>query len=213
MSIVDDIKERVSMLDVLQLYEQYPVRGRNNYRCFIHSPDRRPSAGLTKDGDKFHCFACGYTGNIFDVVMKFEKCDFKKSMRILDDTFNLGLYRQLTHKEKLQLAREQKERERLKAEREELARFELVVLDKIKQELKIWEKCEKLTHITRGEYRRGQWKYSDLYFYSLERQNWLNWLYGAICGFWEKEESEFDYVYGKDRLDLLKKIKNGEILI
>lgn len=211
MSIVDDIKERVSMLDVLQLYGQYPVRGKNNYRCFVHD-DHKPSAGITKDGKFYHCFACGYSGNIFDVVMNFEQCDFKKSMRILDDRFNLGLYRQLTHKEKLELARQQKERERLKAEREELARFELVVLDKILQELRVWEKCEQLTHITRGEYRRGEWKYADLYFYSLKRQRWLNWLYDAVCGF-DHPECEYDYIYGQDKTVLLHKIRNGEITI
>ena len=98
MNIIDDIRERVSMLDVLQLYGQYPVRGRNNYRCFAHQ-DNHPSAGLTKSGDKFHCFSCNYTGNIFDVVQHFEKCDLKTAMRILDYKFNLGLYRQLTHKD------------------------------------------------------------------------------------------------------------------
>lgn len=209
MSIVEDIRERVSMLDVLRLYGQYPVRGKNNYRCFVHD-DHKPSAGITKDGKFYHCFACGYSGNIFDVVMNFEQCDFKKSMRILDDRFNMGLYGQLTHKEKLQLAREQKERERLKAEKEEMARFENAILNKIIKELRFWEECERLSHITRGEYRRGQWKYCDMYFYSLERQRWLNWIYSALCRI-EHEECEYDYIYSADKKEILKMIREGEI--
>lgn len=213
MSIVDEIRERVSMRELLDFYGIYPRRSNNNYTCLFHSPDKKPSAGITKDGRFFHCFSCNVTVSIFDVVSKIKGCDFKTAIKVIDADFGLGMVGQLSHKEKLELARQQKERERLKAEREELARYELVVLDKIIQELKIWEKCEKLTHITRGEYRREEWKYEDLYFYSLERQNWLNWLYGAICGFSGKEQCEFDYVYGRDRQELLKKIKNGEILI
>lgn len=212
MSIVDEMKDRVLMRELLSFYGIEPKRSVNNYLCLFHN-DTRPSAGITKDGKKFHCFACGMTASIFDVVCRLKQCNYKTAVKVIDADFNLGLVGQLSHKEKLELARQQKARERLKAEREELARFELIILDKIVRELRVWENTEKLTHITRGEYRRGEWKYADLYFYSLERQNWLNWLYGAICGFSEKEQSEFDYVYGRDRQDLLKKIKNGEILI
>ena len=208
MSIIDDIIERVSMLDVLEKYGQYPVRGRNNYRCFAHD-DRRPSAGLTKSGDKFHCFACGYTGNIFDVVQHFENCDLKTAMRILDDKFNLGLYRELSHKEKLGLARQMKEREREKQEKLWWQEYERVVLADVVKELRFWEQVQKLTHITRGEYRRGEWQFADLFFESLKRQDWLNWLYDAVCGF-DHPECEYDYIY-PDKKEILKMIREGEI--
>ena len=211
MNILDDIKERVSMLDVLQLYGQYPVRGRNNYRCFAHQ-DNHPSAGLTKSGDKFHCFACNYTGNIFDVVQHFEKCDLKTAMRILDYKFNLGLYRQLTHKEKLELARQMKEREREREEKLWWGQYEKVVLADIIKELRMWEDIQRATHITRGEYRRGEWEFAYLFFESLKQQDWLNWLYDAICGF-DHPECEYDFVYPSDKRELLEKIKNGEITI
>lgn len=211
MNILDEIKEKVSMLEVLEKYGQFPVRGRNNYRCFAHD-DRRPSAGLTKSGDKFHCFACGYTGNIFDVVQHFEKCDLKTAMRILDDKFNLGLYRELSHKEKLELARQMKERERERQEKLWWQEYEKVVLADVVKELRFWECVQKGTHITRGEYRRGEWRYADLYFWSLEKQAWLNWLYSAICKI-EHEECEWDYVYPSDKRQLLEMIKKGEIEI
>ena len=209
MNIIDDIRERVSMLEVLQLYGQYPVRGRNNYRCFAHS-DNHPSAGLTKSGDKFHCFACNYTGNIFDVVQHFEKCDLKTAMRILDDRFGLGLYRQLSHKEKLELARQMKERERERQEKLWWEQYERVVLADVVKELRFWEQVQKMTHITRGEYRRGEWKFADLFFESLKRQDWLNWLYDAVCGF-DHPECEYDYIYPADKKEILKMIREGEI--
>lgn len=210
MNILDEIKEKVSMLEVLEKYGQYPVRGRNNYRCFAHD-DRRPSAGLTKSGDKFHCFACNYTGNIFDVVQHFEKCDLKTAMRILDDKFNLGLYRELSHKEKLELARQMKERERERQEKLWWEQYEKVVLADIIKELRVWEEIQRATHITRGEYRRGEWEFADLFFESLKKQDWLNWLYDAVCGFCHPE-CEYDYIY-PDKKEILKMIKSGAISI
>jgi DNA primase len=168
MNIIDDIKERVSMLDVLQSYGQYPARGRNNYRCFVHD-DHRPSAGLTKDGTKFHCFACGYTGNIFDVVQHFEQCDLKTAMKIIDEKFNLGLLRELSHREKLELARQRKERERKKAEELEWQRFEEQTLRNIIWWTRFYEGCECEFRIKKGQYR-GEWsnEYGDVYFYVLK---------------------------------------------
>ena len=210
MDILQDIKDRVSMLQVLELYNQFPVRGKNNYRCFVHSPDKHPSAGLTKDGKLWHCFACNYTGNIFDVVQHFEQCDLKTAMRILDDKFNLGLYRELSHKEKLELARQMKERERERQEKLWWQEYEKFVLADIIKELRFWEQVQKLTHITRGEYRRGEWEFADLFFESLERQEWLNWLYDAVCGF-EHPECEYDYIYPLGKRELLEMIRKGEI--
>lgn len=211
MNILDEIKDKVSMLDVLQLYGQYPVRGRNNYICFAHN-DKHPSAGLTKSGDKFHCFACGYTGNIFDVVQHFEKCDLKTAMRILDYKFNLGLYRQLTHKEKLELARQMKERERERKEKLWWEQYENFVLADIIKNLRMWEEIQRATHITRGEYRRGEWQFADLFFESLKQQDWLNWLYDTVCGF-DHPECEYDYIYPTEKKQILEMIKKGEIII
>lgn len=210
MNIIDEIKEKVSMLDVLQLYGIYPVRGKNNYRCFVHSPDKHPSAGITKDGQRWHCFSCNYTGNIFDVVQHFEKCDLKTAMRILDYKFNLGLYRELTHKEKLELARQMKERERVRKEKLWWEQFEKVVLANIIKELRMWEEIQRATHITRGEYRRGEWEFADLFFESLKQQDWLNWLYNAICGF-DHPECEYDYIYPTEKKQILEMIRKGEI--
>lgn len=210
MSIIEEIKERVSMRDLLDFYGIYPTRGKNNYCCLFHN-DTHPSAGITKDGVRFHCFACSVSASIFDVVCQIEKCPLKTAIKKIDSDFGLGLVKDLTHKEKLELARQQKERERIKAEKLAMKKFEQKVLDGILKELNILDECEKLTHLTRGEYRKGEWKHNDLYFFVLERQRWLNWLYETICDFTDKQECEFDYIYGTDKREILEKIKKGEI--
>lgn len=212
MNIIEDLKERVTMLEVLELYGQYPVRGRNNYKCFVHD-DKRPSAGLTKSGDKFHCFACGYTGNILDVVQHFEKCDLKTAMKILDSKFKLGLYKQLTHKEKLELAKQMKERERERQEKLWWKRFESVVLEVIIEEMREFEELERIFRIDKGMYR-GQWsiEFGDTYFYVLKGLKWLEWLYAVVTET-PHPECEYDYIYPSDKTTLLKMIKDGDIQI
>lgn len=210
MNILEIIKERVSMLDVLELYGQTPVRrfGGTNYKCFAHM-DTRPSAGLTKEG-KFHCFSCGWTGNIFDVVQYFEQCDIKKAMKILDAKFHLGVYQELRESEKREIARQIKEKEKERQEKLWWQEYEKVVLADIMKELRVWEEIQRLTHITRGEYRRGEWLFADLFFESLKRQDWLNWLYDTVCGF-DHPECEYDYIYPDNKKEILKMIREGEI--
>lgn len=210
-NIKDEIKSRVSMKDCLAFYGIYPIRGTNIYRCPFHE-DSHPSANIIKGTELFHCFPCNETWDIIDVVMEFENCDFKTAMKVLDDRYGLRLYGELSHKEKLELARRLREIEKQKQEKLWWERFEKVVLADIVKDLRMWEEIQRATHITRGEYRRGEWQFADLFFESLKKQDWLNWLYDAICGF-DHPECEYDYIYPADKRELLEMIKNGEITI
>ena len=211
MAIYDEIKNRVQMKDLLASYGINPVRGTNIYRCIFHE-DRKPSANIIKNCEKFHCFSCQYSGDIFDIVEHFEKCNRKEALKILDSRFNLGLMKQLTHKEKLALAREQREREKAKAEKLAWEKFEKDVRHQIVCELEKWAKIQQQNHLTRGEYKNGTWSQdkSTLFFMARKKQDWLNWLYNAICGF-DHPECEFDYTHPFGKRELLEKIRKGEI--
>ena len=211
MDIIEEIKSRVSMREVLDFYGIYPVRGQNIYRCFVHN-DNRPSANIIKGADKFQCFSCSFTGDIFDVVEVFEKCDRKKTLRILDERYSLGLYKSLTHKEKLELAKRQKEREEAKREKQWWAEFERKTCIKIADRLKLWEQIASDCHLTRGEYRSGNWELADLYFHALKQHELLSWVYDTLNGH-ENYNSNYTYFIGTDRLALLKRIAKGEIEI
>ena len=209
MDIYEQIKSRVSMRDVLEMYGIVPVRGNNIYKCFIHN-DNNPSANIIKDCDKFHCFSCQWTGDIFDVVEHFEKCNRKEAMKIIDSKFDLGLMKQLTHKEKLALARQQKERERQKAEKLKMERFERCLTNKIVEEIRFWENVQKDAHMTRGEYRRNEWLLKDCFFTAIKKQEWLNWLYDVIRRF-EHPACEYDVIYGTDKDTIIQAIMERKI--
>lgn len=202
------IKEQVSMSDLLEKYEIY--KQRNNYICPFHN-DKNPSAGVDKNG-WFHCFACGVNYNVINFVKNYEKCDIKTAIAKINNMFGLGLNYNLTKQQKQELHIAKVKREKEKARNEKLKRFEKETCDKIIKELRLLEQVETDIHPTRGEIRTDTWKYCDLFFYSLKRQEWLNWLYDAVCGF-DHPESEFDYTIGTDKVRLLREIYKGELEI
>ena len=80
---VDDIKQSVSMADVL---ERYGVKvNRNGMCCCPIHHERHPSMKVFADGYK--CFACNSGGDIFKFVQEMENCSFKEAFLILGGTY------------------------------------------------------------------------------------------------------------------------------
>ena len=208
MDIVSEVKERVPMRDLLEFYGIHPVRANNNYLCLFHD-DHKPSAGITKDGRNFHCFSCLATASVIDVVSQIKQCEFKKALRIIDSDFKLGLYRTLSQKEKLELARESREKERLKREKLHYASLGKQVLDSIASKMREEEKVQEICKQMKGKCPFAV-RY-DVYIESEKRIAWLNWLYDTICQFRDKELCEWDYTLGSDKMELLKAIEKGEL--
>lgn len=200
---IKEIKDRVSIVDVLEMYGQHPAKGRTQYRCFAHN-DTHPSAGITKDGKYFYCFACGFCGDIFSIVQHFEQCNFVTAIKILDEKFNLGLNRMLTCEEHLKRVEQEKERKRMQEERAKWRYFENRTINKLAKEIRIWE-------YIRVETREEQQLW-DIYVFAQERLEWLHWLYDTICQF-DRKDCRYDYLYPADKMEMLQKIKKGEIII
>jgi hypothetical protein len=204
------IFEKVSMEELLEKYGIY--KQRKNYVCPFHK-DKNPSANILRtDKDWFHCFACGSHFNVIDFVANYEKCDRKTAIAKLDLMFGLGLGNELTPKQKRELELARVKREKEKSRKEKQVQFENETCNKIIEELRLWESIEKICHPTKGEIRNDTWKTDDMFFMSLKRQEWLNWLYDAVCGF-DHQECEFDYTIGTDKVELLRKIYKGEVEI
>lgn len=213
MDIIEEMKSRVSMRELLESYGIQPVRGTNIYRCLFHSPDKRPSANIIKGCDRFHCFVCNQSWDILDIVQQIEKCDWKTSTKIIDGQFGLGLLGHLTHKEKLEISRKNKLREQEKLKKKQQDQLENNIRKKIVTKIREWQKIEQLTHLTKKEYRNNNWQFSDLYFQSIKEQERLDWLWHKIANRFLWSESEYDYIYGTDKKQVIEKIQNGEIRI
>lgn len=205
MQLFEEIKARVSMRDILEHYNIYPTRGTNIYRCPFHD-DRRPSASIIKSCDKFHCFSCNWTGDIFDVVKHFEKCDHKTAMKIIDEKFGLGLLGRLNREQKLEMARQQAERDRQKQLIEKRKRELRHISITLRQDLSFWAWVESETEPRLRELFDHSWKRDDLYFQSLKEQERLLWLMDAITSK-EIEPCEYSAIYGDTAEKIIEKLK------
>ncbi len=80
----DQVKRDV---DILSLFSSFGVkleRKGNSYMglCPFHD-DKNPSLSVDKAKGLFHCFGCGASGDVFDLVMKLKGMDFKEALAYL----------------------------------------------------------------------------------------------------------------------------------
>ena len=84
MSVVDDIKGRLDIVDVISTYVPLKKAGRNfKGLCPFHT-EKTPSFVVFPDNQSWHCFgSCGTGGDLFSFIMQKEKLDFGEALQVL----------------------------------------------------------------------------------------------------------------------------------
>jgi DNA primase len=110
MSVIDDVKQRLDIVQLVSEYTKLQKSGRN-YKalCPFHS-EKNPSFFVFPDRQSWHCFgACGTGGDIFSFIMKKEGVDFAQALHILANKAGVSLVAPTTPEKQTQ----NKEREKL----------------------------------------------------------------------------------------------------
>lgn len=88
---VEQIKERLGIVDVLGSYITLEKAGKNlKARCPFHN-ERTPSFVVSPDRGTYYCFGCGKKGDIFSFVQEFENIDFIGALKMLADKAGVTL--------------------------------------------------------------------------------------------------------------------------
>jgi DNA primase len=95
MSVVDDVKQKIDIVDVIGQYVTLKKAGRNfKALCPFHN-EKTPSFIIYPDQGTWHCFgACNTGGDVFTFLMKRENIDFAEALRRLAQRAGVELVRE-----------------------------------------------------------------------------------------------------------------------
>jgi DNA primase len=95
MTVVDDVKQKIDIVDVIGSYVTLKKAGRNfKALCPFHN-EKTPSFVVFPDQGTWHCFgACATGGDVFSFLMKRENIDFGEALRRLAQRAGVELVRE-----------------------------------------------------------------------------------------------------------------------
>ena len=91
---IEQIKERLNIVDVVSSYIKIEKAGMNFKACCPFHNEKTPSFFISPDRGTFKCFGCGEGGDIFTFVEKYGGLDFKGSLKILAEKAGVELIKE-----------------------------------------------------------------------------------------------------------------------
>jgi len=91
LSPVEEIKQRLNLVDLIQEYVKLTPAGVNfKARCPFHN-EKTPSFYVSSEKQIWHCFGCGLGGDHFEFIKRMENLEFPEALRILAAKANVKL--------------------------------------------------------------------------------------------------------------------------
>ena len=79
--VIDEIRNRLDILDVVQSRVVLKKRGANYWGCCPFHNEKTPSFYVNPDKGLYNCFGCHQGGNVVKFVMEKENFDFNRDIR------------------------------------------------------------------------------------------------------------------------------------
>ena len=93
-TFIDDLLDRVDIVDVVNSRVQLKKAGKNYKACCPFHEEKSPSFTVAQDKQFYYCFGCGAGGNALGFVMEFDRVDFLPAVEMLAKNAGLEIPRE-----------------------------------------------------------------------------------------------------------------------
>lgn len=94
-SFVDEVRQKVNIIDVIGQYTELVKRGKQyNGSCPFHD-DHHPSLFVDETKQVYNCFSCGRSGSVFSFVMEKEGLSFPETVLSLAESVGMTVSQQM----------------------------------------------------------------------------------------------------------------------
>ncbi|HGZ9455007.1 TPA: DNA primase [Staphylococcus aureus] len=90
-SIINEIKDKTDILDLVSEYVKLEKRGRNYIGLCPFHDEKTPSFTVSKDKQICHCFGCKKGGNVFQFTQEIKDISFVEAVKELGDRVNVAV--------------------------------------------------------------------------------------------------------------------------
>ncbi len=77
---VDEIKQKLNIVDVINRFVPLKKRGRNHIACCPFHGEKTPSFTVSEELQIYKCFGCGKSGDIISFLEDYERIDFREAL-------------------------------------------------------------------------------------------------------------------------------------
>jgi len=77
---VDEIKQKLNIVDVINRFTPLKKRGRNHIACCPFHGEKTPSFTVSEELQIFKCFGCGKSGDVFTFLQEYERITFPEAL-------------------------------------------------------------------------------------------------------------------------------------
>lgn len=128
--VLDDIRSRLDIADVISDYVQLKSSGKNLVGLCPFHQEKTPSFSVSQEKQMYYCFGCGTGGDMFHFLMGIEKIEFPEAVNILAEKAGVEL--------KTENDRQSSIRDGLLETLDLAARYYVYSLKKMPRESRIW---------------------------------------------------------------------------
>ena len=107
-SFIDDLLDRLDIVDVVDSRVKLRKSGKNYSACCPFHDEKSPSFTVSPDKQFFYCFGCGASGNALGFIMDYERLSFPEAVENLAHLAGLDVPREVKSEAQVQREQERK---------------------------------------------------------------------------------------------------------